>query len=276
MKLFIGGLCNESNSFSPIATTEASFRNGVWHDGDATRYPASHVTAPLINWRRAAERQGIEVIEGFFSAAEPGGPLPREDYERLRDRLLEDLTRAIPVDLVLFNLHGSMIAEGYDDCEGDLIGRAREIVGRETIIGAELDLHCSITSEMIKAADILVTYKEYPHTDAQARADELFALAVAAARREIAPVMVTAECCIVGAWWTRDEPTKSFVARMSALEGRDNILSVSFAHGFPWADVPEGAAKMLVVADGDLAAAKALADRLAGEVWAMREEAQPK
>jgi microcystin degradation protein MlrC len=64
-----------------------------------------------------------------------------------------------------------------------------------------------------------------------------------------------------------------FVRRMEALEGRDGILSVSFGHGFPWGDVADVGAKMLVVADGDAARAQALADDLAGAVWAMREEA---
>ncbi|MDQ7762063.1 MlrC C-terminal domain-containing protein, partial [Xanthomonas sontii] len=58
-----------------------------------------------------------------------------------------------------------------------------------------------------------------------------------------------------------------------ALEGRDGILSVSFGHGFPWGDVTDVGAKMLVVADGDAGKAQALADELAGAVWAMREEA---
>ena len=35
----------------------------------------------------------------------------------------------MPVDGVLLGLHGAMVAEGYDDCEGDLIERVRAIVG---------------------------------------------------------------------------------------------------------------------------------------------------
>ena len=67
------------------------------------------------------------------------------------------------------------------------------------------------------------------------------------------------------------EPTRSFVDKLQALEGKDGILSVSFAHGFPWGDVPEASAKILVVSDGDEAKAAALAETLGQEVWAMRE-----
>ena len=35
----------------------------------------------------------------------------------------------MPVDGVLLGLHGAMVAHGYDDVEGDIIERARAIVG---------------------------------------------------------------------------------------------------------------------------------------------------
>lgn len=276
MRLFIAGLANESNSFSPIPTTIKSFKEYVWHEGDATRFPGNHSTEPLIVWRKSAEAQNIDVIEGFFADAQPGGIIPKPDYEMLRGKVLHDAKKALPLDIVLVNLHGSMIAEGYEDCEGDLLTSLRELVGDATIIGAELDPHCSITPEMTQAANVIITYKQYPHIDAKERAAELFDICLATARKNITPVMATTECRMISAWWTGDEPTKSFVARMENLEGNDGILSVSFAHGFPWADVPHGAAKMLVVANNDTKSAQNLSDKLAKEVWGMREAARPR
>ena len=276
MRLFIAGLANESNSFSPIPTTVKSFKEYVWHEGDATRFPGNHSTEPLIIWRNLAEAQNIEVIEGFFADAQPGGIIPKSDYEMLRDKILHDANLALPLDMIMVNLHGSMIAEGYEDCEGDLLTSLRQLAGDTTIIGAELDPHCSITPEMTQAADVIITYKQYPHIDAKERAVELFDICLATARKEITPVMATSECRMISAWWTSDEPTKSFVAKMESLEGKDGILSVSFAHGFPWADVPHGAAKMLVVANNNMIKAQNLADTLAKEVWDIREAARPR
>src|SRR3546814_19876044 len=62
-------------------------------------------------------------------------------------------------------LHGAMVAQGYDDCEGDLINEVRKIVGPKVPIGVELDLHCHFTELMRSRADILIAYTEYPHTD---------------------------------------------------------------------------------------------------------------
>ncbi len=75
--------------------------------------------------RRAAD--GFELIEGTATWAEPAGPVSRDAYESLRDEILGQIRAALPLDVVLFGLHGSMVAVGYDDCEGDLMrARARD------------------------------------------------------------------------------------------------------------------------------------------------------
>nr|NKR04352.1 M81 family metallopeptidase [Escherichia coli] len=130
-----------------------------------------------------------------------------------------------------------------------------------------------LTETLRTSADVIVIYKEYPHTDIVDRARDLYPLVVRTVSREIRPVMAYADCRIVNMWRTSREPVASFVRRMESLEGRDGILSVSFWHGFPWGDVADVGAKMLVVADGDAGKAQALADELAAAVWAMREEA---
>ena len=95
-------------------------------------------------------------------------------YEGFREEILEDLARAMPVDAVLLALHGAMVADGYDDCEGDILAAVRAIVGPDVPVGAELDLHCHLTDAMMEAATVLVAYKEYPHIDIPERAEHLF------------------------------------------------------------------------------------------------------
>lgn len=85
-------------------------------------------------------------------------------------------------------------------------------------------------------------------------------------------MMAYYDCRMINMWRTPLQPARGFVERMQALEGHDGILSVSFGHGFPWGDVEEVGARMLVIADGDIAKAEALARRLGHELWAMRAE----
>ena len=93
-----------------------------------------------------------------------------------RNEILSQLKSAMPVDSVLMMMHGAMMAEGYDDCEGDMTKRMREIVGPDVPIGLLLDLHCNITNEMMENTTIIVPCKEYPHTDFAARACEIYNL----------------------------------------------------------------------------------------------------
>lgn len=273
MNLFMASLATETNTFSPIPTGRASFMERGFHRRDGSRHPPASGNIPLIEWRRMAEADGHTLVESICAGAQPAGTTLRRVYEELRDTLLDDLRAAMPVDVVLLFMHGAMVAEGTDDCEGDTLARVRQIVGPKVAIGIELDLHCHLTEQMRQAADIIITFKEYPHIDMADRARELYPLCLRAKRGEISPVMATYDCRMINMWRTPLEPMRGFVRRMAEHEGRDGILSVSFGHGFPWGDVADVGAKMLVVADGEGQAAAALAARLGHELWEMREQA---
>src|SRR3546814_6486565 len=107
----------------------------------------------------------------MVASAQPGGITTRAAYETLREELLSDLRRAMPVDIVLLGLHGAMVADGYDDCEGDILTYVRELVGPGVIVGAELDPHAHLTPAMVAQADVLVLFKEYTHTDIREQAE---------------------------------------------------------------------------------------------------------
>ncbi len=135
------------------------------------------------------------------------------------------------------------------------------MVGPEAIIGVELDLHCHLTEAMLEGANIIITFKEYPHIDAGARGRELFRACVDAAVGQTRPVMAAHDCKMVNMFPTTSEPMAAFVAEMKAQEGREGVLSLSLAHGFPWGDVAESGVRMLAVVDGDVAGARSVAER---------------
>ena len=162
--LFIGGIATETNTFSPVPTTLRDFERGNLFHGDATASAPQHFTAPLHLWRSRAEAEGFDVSEGLFAAAQPGGTTLDSVWQKLFARLMSDLRAAGPVDLILLNLHGAMVADGEFDCEGALLAAVRALCP-DAVLGCELDLHCHLTDRMVQAADLIVPYKEYPHTD---------------------------------------------------------------------------------------------------------------
>lgn len=272
MRVFSAGLGTETNTFAPLPTgLDAFVEHGYYPAG---QHP-DHMTfygAPLWVARERGSSLGWDLREGLVAGAQPGGPTTRRAYETLRDTILSDLRAALPVDLVLLGLHGAMVADGYPDCEGDLLRAVREMVGPATVIGAELDPHVHLSPAMVDVADLLVMFKEYPHTDILARAYELVDLCAAKAAGTIAPVAAMVDCEMVVPFHTTRSPAKDLVARMQALEGHDGILSVSLSHGFATGDVPDMGTKVLVYADGDAARAHAVARQLAHEVIALRDQ----
>ena len=274
MKIFMATLATETNTFSPIPTGEAAFRGGrEWFRHDASLAPPTTANIPLIAWRTLGEADGHTIVESLCTFAQPAGTTLRHVYESLRDTLLDDVRAAMPVDVVLLFMHGAMVAEGYDDCEGDTLARVRGVVGAEATVGIELDLHCHLTEQMRISADAIVLFKEYPHVDIGERARELYRICLDAASGRTRPVMALHDCRIVGTFRPTQPPVRGFVDHLMALEGHDGILSISFGHGFPWGDVADVGAKILVVTDGDTAKAEALARRLGQQLWDMREAA---
>ncbi len=264
MRIFFASLATETNTFSPIPTGLADY-DCVRADQPVTGSFGSTVEA--LRRQLAADD---ELVRGLIAHAQPAGITVRSAYEALRDELLEDLRRAGPVDVVLLLLHGAMVAEGYEDCELDLVSRARAIVGEAVAIGVELDLHCHIDERLTALADVVLTYKEYPHVDVAARLLELHSLCVATRRRAIRPVTAVHDCHMVGMYSTQEGPMREFVQAMQQAEQRPGVLSVSFAHGFPWGDVPHAGGKLIVVADGDAALAAATAAELGERIHELR------
>jgi microcystin degradation protein MlrC len=137
------------------------------------------------------------LIEGSCFWADPAGICGQADYESVRDEILEQIQDAMPLDGVLLGLHGAMVSHGCQDCEGDLIARVREIVGPASKIGVELDPHCHLTETCVRSADVIILFKEYPHTDYTERAEELIAILTRAIRGETDPVMSLYDCRMI-------------------------------------------------------------------------------
>ena len=270
-RVFIAALGTETNQFVPFPTGLRGYQeHGIWH-GDATKHAPTNFTAPMHVWRKETEKRGWTVIEGLSTFAAPSGTTVRKVYEDFRDEVLDGVKAALPLDAVLINVHGAMVADGYDDCEGDLLSRIRAIVGPKVAIGAEFDLHCHLSALMLDSADVLVGYKEYPHTDTMERAAELFAIIADTVEGKVKPVMARYDCRMIAQYRTSVPPISEYVVRMKSLEGKDGILSVSLSHGFSFADVEDVGTRTLVVADGDMKKAEALAEQLGKELWDNRE-----
>jgi len=254
-KAFVAGIATESNLFCPFPTDLDDF--------EKTKQGFPQFT-------QNAKEHGWDVAYGLLAQAEPAGITTRSAYETMKAELLSDLKAALPVDMVVLILHGAMVAQGYDDCEGDLLQACREIVGADVPVGAGLDPHAHLSDLMVEAADILVFYKEWPHIDAYDTYIKAFNLTADVVAGKIDPHISVWDCRMVANYHTLEEPSKSVVDDMKAAEGKDGIISVSFIHGFPDADVPDMGSKMLVITDNQPEMGAKLAEEFGRRFFALR------
>lgn len=271
MRVFTAALATETNTFSPIAIDKRAFEASL-HVGPG-EHPETPTlcTAPITVGREVCAREGWTLIEGSASWADPAGLVARATYEELRDAILYQLRAALPVDAVVMGLHGAMVAQGYDDPEGDLLSRIRDIVGPDVLISAELDPHSHLTAKRAAVADFFVYFKEFPHTDFVDRARDLWDITVRALRGEVKPVMSIFDCRMIDVFPTSKQPMRGFVDKLMALEKSEpGLLSLSVVHGFMAGDVPEMGTKLIAITDNDPEKGAALAEKLGRELFAMR------
>lgn len=250
MRIFTAVLATETNTFSPICIDRRAFEASLYAPPGKHPETPTLCSAPITVGRRIAAEKGFDLIEGSAAWADPAGLVNRRTYEALRDEILDQLRAAMPVDAVVLGLHGAMVADGYEDTEGDFLSRVREIVGPDILVCAELDPHSHLTRKRLAAVDFLVYFKEFPHTDFVERAEDLWRIAIDTLEGRSKPVMSVFDCRMIDVFPTSREPMRSFVDKIMTMEKDDkDILSISVIHGFMAGDVPEMGTKLLVVTD---------------------------
>ena len=161
MKVLIARMNHETNTFSPVPTPLSAFGNdGPTYDaaayereqGQAHRHVRLH--RPGRSARRRAGHAGVG--HGLPSRAAGG-----RRYRELCDRIV---AAAPGCDALLLDLHGAMAVETTDDGEGDLLERLRR-AAPSVPVAVALDLHGNVTQKMVDNADVIISFKTYPHVD---------------------------------------------------------------------------------------------------------------
>lgn len=275
MRIATGGISHETSTFAPTPTTLRDFATGLglYRGPDILdRFRGTNnCTGGFI---AGAERHGFELIPLLWTFAYPGGLVARADYATLKAEFLERLRKVLPVDGVLLDLHGAMVVDGIDDGDGDFIAAVRQVVGPACPIVATFDLHGNHTQQRIAAASAVIGFDTYPHVDMMERGIEAADLIVRTIRGEVRPVSAL---CELPLFWsaacqvTGHPPIDEAFRLVHDVEKRPGILSVTLATGFPWADVPQMGASVIVVADGDAKLARYTADEIGAWIWQRRE-----
>jgi len=270
MRLITGGIMHETHTFSVEPTTVESF--GIERGPDILRFAGTnHSMGGVID---AAAALGIDLVPTFLTGCVSTGTPSRETFETVLDELVARISAELPADGVVLTLHGAMVAEGFDDAEGEIVRRVREVVGPDLPIAVTLDFHTNLGQKMVDLTTIVTTYDTYPHVDLNDRAQEAVQLLARVIKGEIKPTMALTKPPLLPvpqAMHTAKPPFKTLFDRAFEMERTGEALTVTVAGGFPYADIPDAGVGFLVTTDNDSAKAQALATELAVLAWSLRE-----
>lgn len=271
MRLVIAQIKHETNTFSPVPTPLARFAHGLNtpYEGDEIRDAFKGTGTALGAFLDLAERAGAETVLPVAGNAAPSGPVERSAYEYMASRVVEATAQGC--DAILLDLHGAMVVDGFDDGEGELLRRLRQVA--PTIpIGVALDMHTNLSPAMVEYATVLAGYQTYPHVD-------MYDTGLRAGRPILARLAGKAGPTM--AFGTRpmlphvmrqsslDSPNKEIQERARQLE-RSGTLAATFFVGFPHADIPIAGASAVVVTENDHARARRECDELLDMAWRER------
>jgi microcystin degradation protein MlrC len=268
-KIVIAMMMHETNTFSPVPTTLASFRPLA---GDAAIAELEGTNTTLGGFLDVARRLGAETVVPLAAGAHPSGYVNRQAYEEMCDAIVGAVRGGC--DAALLALRGATVAEHVDDGEGELLRRVRAVAPRLPI-AVGLDFHTQLTAAMVDNATVITGYRTYPHVDTAETAERAGRTLARALDGEVQPAMVWGFRPMLTSTLAHTpsrQPMKD-VMDMATAAGRSGaVLNASVFGGFPQSDIPHLSCSAVVVCDGATGRGQALVDRLLDTAWARRAD----
>lgn len=267
-----GAFVHESNTFKKGETTLRDFQEDVLDIGQTAIDRFGDVNDELAGFLDAGRAAGWKVTHTVSAHATPGAVVSREAFDHIAG-IICDAAREhrATLDAILLSLHGSMVPSFCEDGEGELLRRLRAIVGPDLPIAVTLDLHAMVTPAMVERAQILVSYKTYPHIDMREIGRQAGEILDATLRGAVSPRTLRVHIPMLdeaNAGRTDVPETAALYADTRRFETEPGILAVSINAGFSEADIAEMGPTVLVTHDaGHEARASEIANSLARRIW---------
>lgn len=268
LKIVIARLNHETNTFSPIPTPLEAFEPS-W-DEAAYRSQKGARTA-MGAFLDIADGIGATIVTPLSATANPSATVAADAYTLMTDAIVRAIEAGC--DAIMLDLHGAMVAENADDGEGVLLERIRKIAPHIPMCVA-LDLHGNVTQKIIDHANIVVSFKTYPHIDMYETGAHAGRLLMDMLQEKSRPLVGWRQLPILSATLTSNTSASAMqraVAAAFAAEQQAGVLAVSIFAGFPLSDFRDAGMSVVVVADGDAALADQVAEKIARAMWHERE-----
>ena len=240
----IAGFQHETNTFSPDLATYAEFMKedgwpGLTEKSDIIPR-LKNMNLPMAGFIEAVSvNKNILLHPIVWASAEPCGYVTQDAFDKIAAKICDGIAEIKSLDGIYLDLHGAMVTQNYQDGEGELLRRIRQLVGPSLPIVVSLDLHANISPAMVELSSAIAIFRNYPHLDmARSGARAYTLLQHLSAGKPLQKTMhqlpflvpLTSQC-------TDLEPCKSIYKNLEQLNNTyKSLISLDFALGFPAAD----------------------------------------
>ena len=265
---------HETNTFSRIETDQQAFRNRYFLLGAEAIAERGEQNTELAGFLDIGRKYDWQIEHVLSASAGPSGKVTSAAFDWSTGPIVA-AAKAGSYDGILLGLHGAMVTEFCDDGEGELLQRLRAVVGDRIPIAITLDLHANVSRKMCALANIIVSYKTYPHIDMRETAHHAGKILQRSLQGEISPRTIRVGCPMleeVNGARTDMGPMADWIRTARQWEQRDDAFAVSVNGGFASADIPEVGPTVLVTGEGDMDAHRAFAGSLAADIWQHRHD----
>lgn len=262
MRLVIGKISHESNTFSVIPTDLNAFAERGHYLGEDIITAFENTNTPVGGFIHGARGAGVELLPTVAAGAVPAGPVTRCAFNTLLNQLLQGIRAAGEFDGILLELHGAMVTDDHEDGEGVILQAVRDEVGLDLPIITTLDLHGNVTDLMIECATAFFGYDTNPHVDGRERGLEALEAMLRVVEGGLSPAMVRSQPPLMPhplRVRTDTGPLVKLFARAREWEARPGVVNVSVFGGWPHIDVRDAGISFVVVTADDAVLAREIA-----------------
>jgi microcystin degradation protein MlrC len=276
MRVAVGGYLVSANSFATQRVELEQFQRATLSGPDLlTRLGRGD--GALAGFLRGARENGWEAVPLHFMFPGLFGKVRQECHQWAKETFVNTLRKAGRLDGIFIQLHGTAVADRTEDCEGDLLGALRAVVGDKTAIIASLDGHANVTPEMVRQASMLIGVKSNPHYDFGAVGYQAARVMAAMFDRSMAPVSAWAQPAMVAPLqklyiapgWPMDHLMRLARARAAA---DPRVVDVSLLGGFFVSDRLETGISVVATTNREQGLAVEIAEEIKDACWTRRHQ----
>ncbi|QOR36551.1 M81 family metallopeptidase [Clostridium sp. 'deep sea'] len=276
MRIAIAEFAHETCTFCPDRTTYNTL-NPYASRGSNVIYKNKGLPNYINGFLNVLEQHNSVEIVPIISVGMAPGPytswFTENCFNKFCTEIQDRLVNSLELDGVLLALHGAMAVEGIAKPEAEIVRRVRQVVGDIPIM-VTLDLHANEDAELTDVTDAVFVLKTYPHLDSQEIGETAAQCMLDTLAGKLKPTQALVKPNIVSAsiFQASDYyPMKELYDLCREWEKQQEVICVSVAPGFAYADVPDIGMSVIAVTNNNQALAQKISQEIAAKAWQLRD-----